>query len=299
MSTLQGILPALVTPLKADGTLATATAEKLLDFVYRSGADGVYVCGQTGEGPLLPPEVRRAMTELCVRCSPPGKNVVVHVGAPRLDEAIELARHAERAGAHALSSLPQGAYSLPEIRGAYERLASATGLPFLVYYLPSVCPALKSAEDLIELTGVRNVVGLKFTDFNLYTLWTLRTEGAIVFNGQDEVLASGLLAGADGGIGTFYNLVPDLFAGIYAHARAGRWEEARAAQSQVNALIRATLRFPPLPAVKKALEWCGFDCGPCMPPRLPLTPGQEQALRQALERTCLAGRMVATAAQLS
>ncbi|MBK9167517.1 MAG: dihydrodipicolinate synthase family protein [Bryobacterales bacterium] len=297
MSTLQGILPALVTPLNADGALATATAERLLDFVYRSGADGVYVCGQTGEGPLLPPEVRRAMTEVCVRCSPPGKNVVVHVGAPRLDEAIELARHAERAGAHALSSLPQGPYTLPEIRGAYERLASATGLPFLVYFFPSVCPALSSAEALLDLVRIENVVGLKFTDFDLFKLWTLRSEGAVVFNGHDEVLASGLLAGANGGIGTFYNLVPDLFVEIYAHARAGRWEQARKPQSEVNELIRTTLRFPVLPAVKKALEWCGFDCGPCMAPRLPLTPDQERALRAALESTCLADRMAGAAAR--
>ena len=297
MSQLQGILPALVTPLNADGSLATATAERLLESVYRAGADGVYVCGQTGEGPLLPPAVRQAMTEVCVRCSPPGKNVVVHVGAPRLDEAVGLARHAERAGAHALSSLPPGDYSLPEIRGAYERLASATGLPFLVYFFPSVCPALTSAEELLDMVRIPNVVGLKFTDFDLFKLWTLRSEGAIVFNGSDQVLASGLLAGANGGIGTFYNLVPDLFVEIYAHARAGRWEEARAPQSKVNELIRTTLRFPALPAVKKALEWCGFDCGPCMPPRLPLSLEQEVALRAGLERTCLAGRMLGAAAR--
>ena len=73
--------------------------------------------------------------------------------------------------------------------------------------------------------------------------------------------------GANGGIGTFYNLLPELFVEIYEAATAGRWDDARAAQQRVNALIRITLQFPLFPAVKQMLAWSGLDCGACLPPR--------------------------------
>ena len=71
--------------------------------------------------------------------------------------------------------------------------------------------------------------------------------GQSVFNGRDEVLAAGLLMGASGGIGTFYNLLPDLFVRIYTAATAERWEDARAAQLRVNTLIRAVAAPSALP----------------------------------------------------
>ncbi len=106
--------------------------------------------------------------------------------------------------------------------------------------------------------------------------------GAVLYNGRDEVLAAGLLMGADGGIGTFYNLVPELFVELYNHTREQRWKEARAVQDRVNELIELTLRFPALSAVKKMLAWSGIDCGGSIGPRRPLTAEEERQLREAL-----------------
>jgi len=88
----------------------------------------------------------------------------------------------------------------------------------------------------------------------------LARPGRCIFNGRDEVLAAGLLMGAGGGIGTFYNLLPELFVEIYDAAIAGRWDAARTAQGRVNTLIRITLDFPLFPAVKQMLvETSGTD----------------------------------------
>jgi len=88
--------------------------------------------------------------------------------------------------------------------------------------------------------------------------------------------------GADGGIGTFYNLLPETFVEIWRHARAGDWAAARVAQDRVNTLIELTLRFPVFPAVKKMIEWSGIECGPCLAPRRTLTASEEDGLRAAL-----------------
>ena len=124
--------------------------------------------------------------------------------------------------------------------------------------------------------------GVKFTDFDLFRMSLLRRPERCIFNGRDEVVVSGLLLGADGGIGTFYNLVPELFVQIYTAAVAGRWEEARLAQLRVNVLIRIAMRFPLFPAVKQILAWSGLDCGTCLPPRGPLTLDQQRSLPGSL-----------------
>ena len=283
MSPLFGTLPAVVTPLDADGNLNTRSLELLLARLYEAGSHGMYVCGQTGEGLQLPLEVRERAVEVAVANTPAGRIVVAHVGAPRTADAVRLARHAARAGAHAVSGLPPGpAYRFPEVRSYYEALAAAAGLPFLVYYFPEFSAAIQTAEQVFELCSIPNVVGLKFTDFDLYRLALIQRAGHVIFNGRDEVLAAGLLMGAHGGIGSFYNLAPELFVAVYDHARAGRWAEARVVQDKINDLIRAVLRFPMLAAIKRLLTWSGIDCGYPVPPRRALAAEEESALRQAV-----------------
>jgi N-acetylneuraminate lyase len=281
---LKGIIPAVVTPIDAKERFAPAAFEALLEKVYSAGVHGIYVCGQTGEGLLQTVEQRKSVAEASMRYSPKGKQVIVHVGAYRTADAVELARHAHGIGVTAVSALPPlGPYSFEEIHAYYQEIAAASDLPVLVYYFPEVCPAIKTAEQILQLCAIPNVVGLKFTDFDLYRMRYIKQRGALIFNGRDEVLSAGLLMGADGGIGTFYNIVPELFVELYNHALRGNWIGACAVQDRVNAIVRATLRFPVFPAIKQILRWSGVECGRCIRPRAGLTPEQTSELRRSLE----------------
>src|SRR5438445_12984281 len=112
---LNGILPAVVTPLDADEQFAPAPFEALLESLYAAGVDGVYVCGGTGEGLLQTVDQRKLVAEAAVRNSPKAKLVVVHVGSHRTADAVDLADHASRIGAAAVSALPPaGNYSCAE-----------------------------------------------------------------------------------------------------------------------------------------------------------------------------------------
>ncbi len=284
----RGVFPAIVTPFDANGEFAAATFERLLARFYESGVQGVYVCGQTGEGILQTVSMRQQVAETAVRCSPKDRTVILHVGATRLADAITLARHAERIGVSAVSSLPPaGNYSFEELRGYYQQLAEASSLPLLVYYYPEASRISVTLEQLLDLCSIPNVVGLKFTDFDLFKLHQINQSGKVILNGRDEVFAAGMLMGADGGIGTFYNLVPELFLQIYKNSMDGKWDDARRAQDQCNELIRITLQFPMLSAVKTMLKWQGFDCGRCLPPRQNLTQEQELQLRTLIEKSSL------------
>jgi len=277
------MLPALVTPLREDLSLETAILERLLERVYDAGCHGVYLCGTTGEGMVLPRETRCKIVEIAARNTPAGRQIIVHVGAWCLDEAKELARHAERNGAAAVSALrPQGT-NFAEMLAYYRELAEATRLPFLAYYFPDASGGRLEISQLEQVCGLPGVAGLKFTDYDLYSLSLLTRQGTVVFHGRDEMLSAGLLMGASGGIGSIYNVVPEWFVAMYDHARAGRWSEARIVQDRINDLIRVLLSFPFMPALKRALTWQGLPCGPALPPRMPLSEAQDRALIAALE----------------
>jgi N-acetylneuraminate lyase len=284
MKVVQGILPAAITPFDASARFAPAVLERLLERVYAAGVHGVYVCGTTGEGMLQRIADRQAIVDTAVACTPRDRHVVVHVGAASIDDALALSAHAAKAGARAISSLPpiSAQFAFSEVVRYYDTLARASDLPLIVYYFPEVCPSVHTTDHLEALCSLPNVVGVKFTDFDLYKMTLVMGPDRSTFNGRDEVLAAGLLMGADGGIGSFYNLVPELFVQMFDAARAGRWDEVRPLQERVNRLIRVTLRFPLFPAIKQILLWSGLDCGVCLLPRPRLDADQQRVLREGL-----------------
>jgi N-acetylneuraminate lyase len=281
----QGILPAVVTPFDENETFAERPYEALLARVFDAGSHGIYVCGQTGEGLLQTVEGRKRVAEASVCLTPPGKQVIVHVGAHRTADAIELARHASGLGVTAVSSLPPlGPYSFAEVRAYYQAIAAAAEVPVLVYYFPDLFPSVRDTEQILDLLTIPNVAGLKFTDFDLYRMRIVKQTGAVLFNGRDEVLAAGLMMGAGGGIGTFYNIMPEWFVDVYERSLRQDWAGAREVQDRINAVIRVVLRFPLFPAIKEVLRCMGIDCGPCIRPRQGLlTPAQSDELRRAIE----------------
>jgi N-acetylneuraminate lyase len=293
MKELRGIFPALVTPVNLAGEFQVKPYEQLLERVYRAGVQGVYVCGQTGEGFQLSLADRQTAAECAVRCSPPGAKVIVHVGTPTTDTAVALTKHAAQAGAHFVSSLPPvGNYSFEEVKSYYTAIAEASDLPLLIYYFPSLSAAIRTTEQVLDLCSIPNVIGLKFTDSDFYRLWAIRQTGAVVFVGSDEMLISGLIMGGSGGIGSTYNLIPDSFVALHKHVLAGEWEEARRMQNKINEFIQVLLAYPIHPVIKQILLWTGIDCGSCILPRRELTLTEQDDLRARVLTTELGSKLL-------
>jgi N-acetylneuraminate lyase len=155
-------------------------------------------------------------------------------------------------------------------------------VPFLVYFFPALAPPIQTVEHLQELCEIPNVAGMKFTDYNLYRLERVKRFCRVLYNGHDEVLAAGLLMGADGGIGTFYNLIPEMFLEVYRLAKANDGAGAMKVQTRINELIEIVLRFPALSAVKRMMTWSGVSCGDVVAPRRSMNSEEEARLIEAL-----------------
>jgi dihydrodipicolinate synthase/N-acetylneuraminate lyase len=252
----------------------------------------VYVGGYTGEGLHQALDQRKAVAEAAIRHTPRDKSVIVQVGASAHGEAIDLARHAARIGARAIASVPPpGLDSTADERHYFESLAAETGLPTLLYYIPVVC-GTRTLAQLVEICEATGVVGLKYSNTDVFAIAELARRGHSVFVGCDEVLAPGLFVGAAGGVGGFYALTIDVVVGIAHAAASGDWVMARTMQRELNELVTAVMRFPLLPSLKTLARWAGIDCGDVLPPRRPLTWEQEAALRAAVLETSLGRQIV-------
>ena len=285
---LTGALAALVTPYDAAGRVDPAALRALVDFQIAQGLRGFLLAGSTGEGLLLDVQERRTLAEAAVRAVDRRVPVIVHVGAPATDDALHLARHAAQAGADAVASIPPIYYrgGRDDVVRYYRELAEAVAVPVYAYHIPSATGVHLYRDVMRALAPLPNLAGLKFTDTNLDELHYLKTEIRPQLNvvyGSDETLAAGLLMGADGGVGSTYNIMPGVYAAICAHAEAGRWDEARRLQHQAARVIDVLKGFGVFPALKAVLNRAGFAVGGCRAPIEPLRAAPDtlvQALRQ-------------------
>ncbi len=283
---LKGILPALLTGFTDDvSAIDPERVRSLVRHLMKQGVHGLYVGGSSGEMLLCSVEERKQLLEAVLAETQKKITVIAHVGCTGTRETLELARHAEKAGADALSSVTPlyYAYTFEDVRHYYEALAAETSLPVIIYNIPARTGMTLNADQLHELLVIPNIGGMKFTSSDFFQLERLRAEhpDKIFYNGSDEMLLSGLSAGADGGIGTTYNFQAHRMLAIYRLYHEGKMQEALAVQSKANAMIAVLLKLGVLPATKAMLAIGGLPFGECRAPFSPLTEEQYAVLRRA------------------
>jgi N-acetylneuraminate lyase len=203
------------------------------------------------------------------------------------NEAIELARHAERAGADAIAAVPPSFfhYSEDDIFNYYKTLAGSVNIPLIIYYHPAAQGAM-SASLIARIFEIDNVTGVKWSSNNFFELMRLKeiTKGEMnIINGPDELLISGLAAGADAGIGSTYNIMLPQFVKIYNYFKAGELDKALEVQMKVNDVIRIMLERELIPSVKCATKFMGIDVGEGTYPMKRYTAEEAEKLEKDLK----------------
>ncbi len=290
MKELKGIYPAIMTPFDAQGAVSEGSLRKMVNHALGIGVDGFYVCGGGGEGLLLTVAERQRVLEIVLDEVNGRASVIAHVGAFQIPDALALASHAGQAGADAVASMPPAYFYLPNLDGLvqfYEQVAEASRLPLLAYNIPGRIPINLDTPTFERLIRIPGVVGLKDSSGNLaqITLTAMIDESRIiVFNGEDQVLWYGLMAGCVGGIGSTYPVMLEVFVDLYRAFVAGDSARGLQLQRQINQTIRELLKFNTLAALKQILKWLDLDSGNPRPPTTPLSPEQARQLRSGLEK---------------
>lgn len=290
---LSGSIVALVTPLHADGRIDYPTLRKLVDWHVAQGTDVIGVVGTTGESPTVNADEQAEIIRVTVEQAAGRVPVMAGCGANSTAEAIALAEHARRVGAHSqLQVVPY--YNKPGQEGQYRHfraIAEATGdLPLVLYNVPGRTAADLAHDTVLRLARVPGVVAIKEATGNLERAqWLLREvpAGFAVLSGDDATAIALMLLGGHGNVGVTANLAPRLMHQLCAAAMAGNLTTARAIQQQLLPVHQALFcEANPIP-VKWAMARLGL-CGPTL--RLPLTelePAGQARLEAALQQAGL------------
>ena len=269
---LYGIMPALMTAFDGD-KIDNARIGELVRKLGNDGVHGLYVGGSSGEMVLCSTEERKELLETVME-NKGDLALIAHVGCLSTKDTVELSKHAKSCGADAVSSVTPlyYKYSFEEVKTYYKRIAEASELPVIMYNIPGLTGTAYGYDQLCELLEIEGVQGMKFTSSDFYLLNRLVNTypEKVFYNGADEMLLSGLAAGAKGGIGTTYNFMPDLMVKIYSLASEGKIEEARGVQSVANKAIATVLRNGGIPSCKHLISLYGVPYGECREPFLPL-----------------------------
>ncbi|WP_333602671.1 dihydrodipicolinate synthase family protein [Atlantibacter hermannii] len=286
----RGIISAVVTPMHAEESVNYAALETLAQAQLARGVEGFYCCGSSGEGPLLRFDERKQVLATLVNAAQGKVPVIAHVGTPRTQDAVELAKSAEQDGASAVSLVPPYyyKYSREEIIAYYRRVLDAISIPVILYNIPQFTGVELDSLTAEALLGDEQVLGVKHTSHNLYSLERMiaRYPDKVFFNGFDEIFLSSLAAGATATVGTTVNLQPELFLALRTAFRQGDIPKAQRLQQQINEVVENLVARGVFQSAKYLAGKGVVDTGPTREPFVALTATQREeldALHQRLQ----------------
>ena len=291
---LEGLVAATFTPFDKHGKVELPAIQPMVDRLISNMISGIYICGSTGEGHSLTIAERKMLAETFVKAVNGRITTIVNVGHNCLEDACELTRHAESIGANAVSAAPPVYYKITSelqlIKVLGKITEAAPRLPFYYYHIPAITRVDVDIARFLDLSlkMLPSLHGIKFTSPHIHEFQCCleQFDGKYqVLFGLDEMLLSGLVAGAQCMIGSTYNFMPGIYHEIIAHFRNGNLQSAKELQHKAVTVINTFLKFSSLPAQKSIMRMIGMDCGRVRLPLIDLTDDEERALKDTLAAT--------------
>ncbi len=239
----QGIIPALYACYDDNGAISPERVEVFTEHLIQKGVKGLYVGGSSGECIYQSVAERKLLLEHVMKVAKGRITIIAHVACNNTADSMELAAHAESVGVDAIASIPPIYFRLPEhaIAQYWNDISSAApNTEFIIYNIPQLAGVSLTLPLLREMLKNPNVVGVKNSSMPVQDIQMFKMEGGkdfIVFNGPDEQLVSGLVIGAEGGIGGTYGVMPELYLKIVELVKENKIQEAQEIQYAADAII--------------------------------------------------------------
>ncbi|BCI67458.1 4-hydroxy-tetrahydrodipicolinate synthase [Acetobacter aceti] len=290
-----GAITALITPMNRDGSLDLPAFDRLVEWQIAEGISGLVPVGTTGESPTLSHEEHHKIVERTVHVSAGRVPVIAGAGSNSTAEAVDLAKHAESAGASAVLVVSPY-YNKPTQEGLYRHfmaVADAIRIPVMLYNIPGRSVVDISVETTARLAAHGNIVGVKDATANL--LRPLQVRRAVTnkhFNqlsGEDGTAVSFLAAGGDGCISVSSNIAPALCSRVQSLWREGHVKEAMALQDRLLPVHDAMFCETSPGPVKYAASLLGLAGETCRLPIVPVSNDTRATVRAALTEAGLLG----------
>ncbi|WP_462136907.1 4-hydroxy-tetrahydrodipicolinate synthase [Candidatus Mycalebacterium sp.] len=282
-----GSLVALITPFKKNLSVDESALERLIEFHSENGTHGIVSCGTTGESATLSHDEHKRVVEATVKMCAGRFPVIAGTGSNSTEEAVELTRFAEKAGADAaLVVVPY--YNKPSQNGLFThfgKIASKTSIPIILYNVPGRSAANLLPETVARLNDkYKNIVGIKeaSTVEQASKIMHLCGGGFTLLSGDDSVNFPLLSLGGKGSITVTANVAPGDVAKMHTLYAKGDVAGARKLHYKLLPLNEAMfLESNPVP-VKTALALMKMDSGIFRSPLCAISPANKKALTRVL-----------------
>src|SRR5437660_7181527 len=285
-TSFRGSFTALVTPF-ADGTLDEKAFRNLVDWQIAEGTDGLVPVGTTGESPTVSHDEHKQVVAWCIEQAKGRVPVIAGAGSNSTAEAIELAQHAEEAGADAVLVVTPY-YNKPTQEGMYQHFKAindAIGIPILIYNIPPRSVIDMSVDTMKRLYELKNIAGVKDATANMARVSQQRAAmggGFIQLSGEDATVLGFMAHGGHGCISVTSNVAPRLCAEFQDACLRGDFAAALKLQDKLMPLHTALfIETNPAPA-KYALSVLGKCSDIVRLPMVPLAERSKTAVRDAM-----------------
>lgn len=281
----------LVTPFKDDLSIDEEGIRRLVNhFIEVDKADGLVPCGTTGESPTLDHEEHGRVIEIVIDETRGRVPVIAGTGSNSTKEAIEMTRHAEEMGVNA--SLQVCPYynkpTQPGIIAHFEKIASSTSLPLIIYNIPGRTSRNIEPATLIELSKIDNIIGIKdacgdvMQTMDVIRVTKDRSSPFYILSGEDALTFPLMCLGGQGGICAVGNVIGKEYTEMTHLFLGGEIDKAREIHYKTLPVVKALfIETNPVPA-KEAMNMMGLPSGKLRLPLVPLKPENREILRKAL-----------------
>lgn len=263
----EGIITAMVTPMKSDQSLNFEATKKHIDFLIDKGIHALFILGTNGEFHVLSFEEKCEFAQFVIEYV--NKRIPVYVGAGECStkETIRLAQAYERFGADAISVITPYLVRInqDEIIQHYTMIAQSVQIPVILYNIPANTGVNIDASSLEVLMKIPNIIGIKDSSGNSETIQSYRSiikdiDFSLLI-GSDSKILEGLKLGAKGAVASTSNVIPEHILSLYDSFNNGNIELAEKLQRDVD-VIRNVFKLATVPSiVKRCVSLRGVGVG--------------------------------------
>lgn len=286
-----GSIPALITPFKNGGVDAEAF-QNFVQWQIDEGSHGLVPCGTTGESPALSHDEHHRVTELCIEVAKGRVPVIAGAGSNSTEEAVALAKHAQRAGADAILVVTPY-YNKPTQEGLYQHFKAvndAVDIPILIYNIPGRSIVDMTVETMARLAKLANIVGVKDATADLVRPALTRQaigDSFVQLSGEDATVVPFLSQGGHGCISVTANVAPRACAELHSAWQGEDLKTVARINDRLMPLHQALfIESSPAP-VKYALSLLGLCENRVRLPLVAVQPETETKVRAAMSHAAL------------
>ncbi|HEY0788656.1 MAG TPA: dihydrodipicolinate synthase family protein [Thermoanaerobaculia bacterium] len=290
-----GVIPAITTPFKTDGTVDHDFLARHAHWMVEAGCTAIVPLGSLGEGGTLKFHEKLEVLETCVRAVGERVPVAAAIAALSTDEAVHLARAAGNAGCAGLMILPPYVYSTDwrEMKAHVATVLGSTPLSCMLYNNPIAYRTDFLPEQIAELAREHpNLHAVKESSADVRRITSIRSllgDRLAILVGVDDLIVEGIEAGAVGWIAGLVNALPHESVALFELAKNGRRDEARALYQWFLPLLRLDTVPKFVQLIKLVQEEVGMGSARVRPPRLALAEEEREAALSVI-RAALAAR---------